>query len=58
MKEDKLPSGRFMEGDLKELLHFSANFHLLPLSFPPTFRPILRPSFLRLLLHLLLEVRP
>lgn len=39
MKEDKLPSGRFMEGDLKELLHFSTNFHLLPLSLPPSLRP-------------------
>lgn len=38
MKEDKLPSGRIMEGDLKELLHFSANVHLLPLlpSHPPS----------------------
>lgn len=43
MKGDKLPSGRFMEGDLKELLHFSTNFHLLP------------PSLL-LLLHLLLPL--
>lgn len=34
MKGDKLPSGRFMEGDLKELLHFSMNFHLLPPSLP------------------------
>lgn len=55
MKEDKLPSGRFMEGDLKELLHFSTNVHLLPLSLPPSLRPLLLPSFLYLL-HLLLAV--